>query len=111
MIEHSGNPFGLKRLPLIPGDANPPHLVGSACKPVLLRGEERNLVFVMKRQRGRKIERERKSCNAGVPFRHAFNSFAGISAIFNRKCHRMSTWKMSLGKDWRVTSNLPFKMK
>lgn len=25
--------------------------------------------------------------NASVPFRHAFNSSAGISAIFNWKCH------------------------
>lgn len=49
--------------------------------------------------------------NASVPFRHAFNSCAGISAIFNWKCHRMSSWEMSVGKDWRVTSNLPFKMK
>lgn len=57
------------------------------------------------------MERKRGSFNAGVPFRHAFNSSAGISAIFNWKCHRMSSRKMSLGKDWRVTSNLPFKMK
>ena len=62
-------------------------------------------------ERGREMERERKSFNAGVPFRHAFNSSAGVSAIFNWKCHRMSSRKMSLGKDWRVTSNRPFKMK
>lgn len=64
-----------------------------------------------RRERGQKIERERKGFNVGVPFRHAFNFSAGISAIFNWKCHRMSSWKMSLGKDWRVTSNLPFKIK
>lgn len=65
------------------------------------------------REEDREGESERASeCfNAGVPFRHAFNSSAGISAIFNWKCQRMSSWKMSLGKDWRVTSNLPFKMK
>lgn len=47
--------------------------------------------------------------NASVSFSHSFNSSAGISAIFNVKCHKMSSQKMSLGKDWRVTSNLPYK--
>lgn len=67
----------------------------------------RNTVCVTRREEegGREVQRWRESVcfNAGVPFRHAFNSSAGISAIFNWKCHRMSNWKMSLGKDWRVT--------
>lgn len=109
MIAFFGNPPGLKRLPLIPGDASQPHLVGSACKPVLLREEEEEGSRVQdeepERERGRVgvMEedggRERKRFKAGVPFRHSFNSTAGISAIFNWKCHRMSSRKMSLGKD------------
>lgn len=75
---------------------------------LLHEGDGRNTVCVMRREEegGREVQRGREESvcfNAGVPFRHAFNSSAGISAIFNWKCHRMSSWKMSLGKDWRVT--------